>query len=206
MNVQDLFDELYSFYGPQRWWPGEGFEIAVGAILTQNTSWKNVEKALNNLHEKNLMSPINILNVHISVLEKALKPSGYFSQKASYLRNLCKLFIENPNPNREELLRVKGIGEETADSILLYLFNKPEFVIDSYTIRISNRLGLGNHMRRDSWKKFFENNIENKPEIFNEFHALLVKHAKTFCLKNNPKCSECFLSNKCEYGFKTIQK
>ncbi|MCK5184404.1 MAG: endonuclease, partial [Candidatus Heimdallarchaeota archaeon] len=128
MQPRDLFEKMLAFYGSQNWWPGEGFEIAIGAILTQNTSWKNVEKALENLRNNNLLSPKSILECEDELLVEFITPVGFFNLKAQYLKNLCRLWISNPKPNRETLLSVKGIGEETADSILLYLLNEAEFV------------------------------------------------------------------------------
>jgi endonuclease-3 related protein len=200
MEPFELFNKLFAFYGPQNWWPGEGFEIAIGAILTQNTSWSNVELALANLRKNDLLDAKKLLECNINELQKHITPAGYFKQKAQYLVNLSKLWIENNNPSREELLAVKGIGEETADSILLYLLEKPEFVIDAYTTRISTRLGFGDSTNKSYWKEFYENHIEKSVIIYNEFHALLVIHAKTFCKKNGPDCSRCFLQKKCLYG------
>ncbi len=195
-----LFEKLLAYYGAQNWWPGEGFEIAVGAVLTQNTSWQNVELALENLRENDLLSPQKILECKLDNLKKLIAPAGFFNQKALYLRNLSKFFQRNPQPTREELLSVKGIGEETADSILLYLFNQPEFVVDAYTVRISNRLGFSEAKAKRFWKQYYENALEPDPRLFNEFHALLVQHAKTFCFKNNPRCSDCFLQDDCVFG------
>ena len=204
MHPKNLFEKLFSYYGEQGWWPGEGFEIAIGAILTQNTAWTNVEKALVNLKDKNLMTPESILEHPIENLQKLIKPAGYFNQKAQYLRNLCELWINNPNPSREELLAVKGIGEETADSILLYLLDEPEFVIDTYTVRISTRLGYGSIERKTFWKDFYENQLPKDVQMYNEYHALFVEHAKRFCRKNNPDCKNCFLQSDCLYGKKLI--
>jgi len=200
MKPKALYEKLLTFYGPQKWWPGEGFEIAIGAVLTQNTSWRNVELALENLRKNDLLSPEKILACDISTLKKMIAPAGFFNQKAHYLRNLCEYFLNNHEPTREGLLKVKGIGEETADSILLYLFNLPEFVVDAYTVRISNRLGFGESAKKRFWKRYYEDALENDPTLFNEFHALLVKHAKAFCHKRDPLCEECFLRDDCVYG------
>ncbi len=204
MDPKSLFNKMHLFYGDQNWWPGEGFEIAIGAILTQNTSWKNVEKALKNLSKASLLNPHAILQSKNDFLKEQIKPSGYFNQKSIYLKNLSKLWIENPNPSRKELLAVKGIGAETADSILLYLLNTPEFIIDTYTIRIIERIGIGSFQSKSKWKEYFEKKIEKKISIFNEFHALLVIHAKTYCRKTNPLCSSCFLREDCQFGKKNL--
>ncbi|NHJ40911.1 MAG: endonuclease [Asgard group archaeon] len=200
MHPMKLFSKLLDYYGPQNWWPGEGFEIAIGAILTQNTSWKNVEIAIENLRRKKLLDPKSISECDLNKLGKLITSSGYFNQKALYLKNLSELWLKNPNPSRDDLLAVKGIGEETADSILLYLLNVPQFVIDSYTIRISIRIGLNNSHKRKYWKEFYENYVERDVSIYNEFHALFVIHAKKFCFKNNPQCNKCFLISDCKYG------
>lgn len=200
MDPNTLFKKMLLFYGDQYWWPGEGFEIAIGAILTQNTSWSNVEKAIENLRKTALLEPQAILQSKEDFLKEQIKPSGFFNQKSICLKNLSELWVENPNPTRRELLAIKGIGDETADSILLYLLNTPEFVIDSYTIRISERIGLGSFQSKSKWKDFFEKKIEKKVAIYNEFHALFVIHAKTFCKKNNPLCGNCFLREDCLFG------
>ncbi|HUU77682.1 MAG TPA: endonuclease [candidate division Zixibacteria bacterium] len=202
LTAKQLFEELLSYYGPQNWWPGVGFEIAVGAILTQNTSWKNVEIALENLRNIDLLNPENIVACEIDLLKNMIKPSGFFNQKSQYLKNFSKFWINNSNPSRDELLQIKGIGEETADSILLYLLNKPEFVVDAYTVRISNRIGLGKSDSKQYWKEFFEKALDKDIHLFNEYHALLVIHGKEKCNKKNPNCKECFLNRKCEYGKK----
>lgn len=199
MTPLELYKRLLSYYGPQNWWPGEGFEIAIGAILTQNTSWNNVEKALENLRENNLLTPKAILSCDENVLKKHIAPAGFYNQKAQYLYNLCNLWLKNSTPSRDELIAVKGIGEETADSILLYLFERPFFVIDKYTIRICRRLGFGSNKSKQYWKIFFEQKLPATTQLYKEFHALLVQHAKTFCLKRNPDCSHCFLQKDCDY-------
>lgn len=205
LTTMELYQILYSHYGPQDWWPGEGFEIAIGAILTQNTSWKNVEKAIDNLRENDLLEPEKIIACPDDLLIQLIKPSGFFNQKSCYLKNISELWIRNRHPNRDELLSVKGIGQETADSILLYLFQKPEFVIDAYTIRISNRLGLHHSKNKQLLKNFYQKSLPKSVQIFNEFHALFVIHGKTTCLKRKPKCNECILSTKCNWVNNTIQ-
>lgn len=202
LSPKTLFDKLLTYYGPQNWWPGVGYEIAIGAILTQNTSWKNVEIAIKNLQENNLLTPERIVESSIEILKELIKPAGFFNQKAIYLKELSKFWISNSNPSRGELLSIKGIGEETADAILLYLLNKAEFVIDSYTIRLSTRIGFGNNSKTNFWKRFYQDNLPEEVSLFNEFHALIVIHAKNFCTKRNPSCSACFLINDCNFGKK----
>ncbi len=200
MDPNALFKKMHRFYGVQDWWPGEGFEIAIGAVLTQNTSWSNVEKALENLRKADLLNPQAILQCKDDFLKKQIKPSGFFNQKSKYLKNLSALWAENSNPSRKELLAVKGVGAETADSILLYLLNTPEFVIDAYTIRISERIGFGSFQTNSKWKEFFEEKVGKNVGRYNEFHALFVIHARTFCRKNNPLCGSCFLRKDCLFG------
>ncbi|MBK5112534.1 MAG: endonuclease [Candidatus Heimdallarchaeota archaeon] len=202
MLPRELFEKMLSFYGPQNWWPGEGFEIAIGAILTQNTSWKNVEKAIENLREQNLLTPRGILDCDSDMLLKMITPAGFYNQKARYLKNISRLMISNSKPSRQALLSVKGVGEETADSILLYLFKEAEFVIDAYTIRISKRLGFGASDNRNYWKSFYESSLNKEVSLFNEFHALFVEHGKRFCKKEKPQCTNCFLAIDCEFGKK----
>ncbi|MHA2307689.1 MAG: endonuclease, partial [Candidatus Heimdallarchaeaceae archaeon] len=136
IQLKELYEILYSYYGPQRWWPGEGLEIAIGAILTQQTSWVNVEKAIRNLKSANCLSIECLEKINIEKLENLIKPSGYYRIKAKRLKNFIELISKNPNPSREDLLSVNGLGFETADSVLLYWFEKPYFVIDAYTYRI----------------------------------------------------------------------
>ncbi|HUT81807.1 MAG TPA: endonuclease [Candidatus Bathyarchaeia archaeon] len=200
MNPVELYDKLFIHYGSQNWWPGEGFEIAIGAILTQNTSWKNVEKAIENLRKTDLLDPHKIVKSNLVFLKEQINPAGFYNLKAKYLKNLSELWIKNPNPSRNELLEIKGISDETADSILLYLLQKPEFIIDAYTIRISNRIGMGLSTNKHYWKIFYQENLPKEVKLYNEFHALLVKHAKSLCLKRTPLCLSCFLHTKCAYA------
>jgi len=198
MNPQLLYEKLYAHYGSQYWWPGEGFEIGIGAILTQNTNWRNVEKALANLKDHDLLEPAAILLCDTKLLSSLIEPAGFSHQKAEYLRNFCTLWLENPSPARDELLAVKGIGAETADCILLYLLETPEFVIDAYTVRISTRLGFGTSTKKQFWKDYYEASLEKDVSLFKEFHALFVVHAKEYCKKTRPICQTCFLQSDCK--------
>jgi len=193
-----IYKKLLKEHGHRKWWPVSGFtepkewEICIGAILTQNTTWKNVEKALRNLDEAGCRTADDILNVDMGKLRRLIKPSGFFNQKAKRLKVFARYVIENfgsvgdflRSITREELLKVNGIGPETADAILLYACNKPYFVVDAYTKRIFSRLGIINQ----SWKyeqvrELFENNLPKDVQIYQEFHALIVKHAKECCKK-----------------------
>lgn len=181
-------------------------EIIVGAVLTQNTSWQNVEKAIKNLKKKNLLAVKKLYKIREKVLSKLIKPVGYYNIKAKRLKELIKFLCrryegdlekmakEEGEILRKELLGVKGIGKETADSILLYALNKPFFVVDAYTKRIFLRHNLiGEKMGYDEIQKLLEGNLPRRVEIYNEFHALLVKLGKTYCQKR-PKCHLCPLS------------
>lgn len=208
-NELDLiYKKLYSAFGPQRWWPAEtAFEVMVGAILTQNTNWNNVEKALNNLKKDKLLTPAGLYSLSIDKLSESIIPAGYYNIKAKRLKAFLNFLFANYEGKiermlskdtrllREELLSVKGIGPETADSILLYALNKPVFVIDAYTKRILSRHKLLNESAAyEDAQGLFMSGLKNDEKKFNEYHALLVKLAKEFCLKNNPKCEICPLN------------
>ena len=197
----NLYKTLLNVYGRRNWWPtisdNKRFEIILGAILTQNTSWKQVEKAIVNLKNNDLISQDAIRKVSLRRLACLIKPSGYFNQKAKRLKIINQFLEENENPTREQLLEVNGIGPETADSILLYAFNQPYFVIDAYTKRIMQRLGYKEESY-DELQSLFQNNLPNDYKIYNEFHALFVEHAKTYCRKK-PLCQKCPLNSRCNY-------
>jgi len=213
-GIRQVYQKLYSFYGPQNWWPAETpFEVCVGAILTQNTSWKNVERAINNLKNEDVLSPEKILALPTEKLAELIKPSGFYRQKAAYLKNLCRLLVSvgglgnlkslPAEEARKLLLNVKGIGRETADSILLYALEKPVFVVDAYTKRLFYRLKLLSsertpyeQVRRKVEESFKSLPHDEKVNTFNEFHALIVKHCKELCRKS-PLCKNCFLKSKC---------
>ncbi len=199
IQLEELYKILYSYYGPQGWWPGEGLEIAIGAILTQQTSWVNVEKAIRNLKNANCLSIECLEKINVEKLENLIKPSGYYRIKARRLKNLIDLISKNPNPSREDLLSVNGLGLETADSVLLYWFEKPYFVIDAYTYRILDRLGINSNNDYLELQRIFINNIPKDIEVYKEFHALLVQHAKSYCLKTHPKCDACPLNKYCDF-------
>ena len=185
--------------------PASKFEIAIGAILTQNTAWTNVEKAIDNLVKLNLMDPNIILDIAQGELAEAIRPSGYYNQKAKKIKILTRFlldggFFEDDNiPDRADLLGLWGIGDETADSILLYAFKVPVFVIDAYTKRIFERIGILNDS--ESYKKFtrvFTNSLEEDSVTYQEYHALIVKHAKEHCRKK-PLCDGCVLRRLCSF-------
>lgn len=190
------FDRLYSRFGKQYWWPcksGKNWEIITGAILTQNTAWVNVEKALHDLDAANIDSAEKILQCPEEDLQKYIAPAGFFRQKSIYLKVMAEFYLQRDpfyrkNNDvvslRKELLSLKGVGKETADSILLYAYDKPVFIIDAYTRRFAYRhLGLEEKMPYDDMQKIFMENLENKTELFNEYHALIVRLCKESCLK-----------------------
>jgi endonuclease-3 related protein len=179
----------------------ERFEIIIGAILTQNTNWKNVEKAIFNLNKAKLVDINKIKKINKKKLASLIRPSGYYNQKAEKLKIVADFFSKNKNPTREQLLEVKGIGPETADSILLYALNKPFFVVDAYTKRIFSRIGLCNgKCSYDELQKLFHKNLPKKTKLFNQYHALLVELGKNFC-KKKPLCKECPLNKLCKKIF-----
>lgn len=200
-----VYERLYSHYGPQRWWPGEGpLEMLVGAVLTQNTNWANVEKAIQNLKEAGRLTFTDLCGMEQEVLAGYIRSSGYYNIKARRIKNLLQmieeeyegelgfLFEDSLAASRENLLSVKGVGPETADSILLYAAKKPIFVVDTYTYRVFSR-----HQLVPEDTDYFglqQESMDHLPEdveLFNEFHALIVAVAKEFCKKTKPRCAEC---------------
>ena len=213
----DVYQRLYARYGPQHWWPGDGpFETIVGAILTQNTAWVNVERAMKGLREAHAMTPRRLRELPQDDLAAIIRSSGYFNSKARKLKafahhmgerygdDLDALFSQELATLRIELLSIHGIGRETADDIILYAAGKPSFVIDSYTIRILQRLGLDpGGTGYDDFQALFHRNLDPDPDLFNEYHALLDRHAAVTCRKS-PLCSDCCLLEVCPVGRESI--
>ena len=207
-KLLEVFSILYKIYGPQSWWPADSnFEVVVGAILTQNTNWSNVEKAIVNLKRENLLRPLALRNISTKKLAALIRPSGYYNVKTKRLKNFLdflftryggKLAKMKPNALltlRREILDIKGIGPETADSILLYALEKPIFVIDAYTRRIALCLGLiCKESRYDDMQAIFMQNLPHNARLFNEYHALIVAHSKSAC-RIKPDCLRCVLHN-----------
>ena len=205
-----IFNLLLDRFGPQQWWPGDTqVEVIVGAILTQNTNWVNVEKAIINLKRAKALSIKTLASLSHNKLSALIKPSGYFNVKAVRLKNfidyvsaeyhgsLKKMGREPVDKLRANLLSVNGIGPETADSILLYAFDKPSFVVDTYTKRVFSRLGLVSHdLEYAEVQLFFMDNLKTDVHLFNEYHALIVHLAKEHC-KVKPACSGCPLVRDC---------
>lgn len=203
-TLLEIYRKMYDSLGPQQWWPGETpFEIIIGAILTQNTNWSNVEKAINNIKNVNKLTPKGIHSLSLPELAELVRPSGFFNVKAKRVKtfvnwlfskydgNLTAMFNQDCRTLREELLSINGIGPETADSILLYAGNMPTFVIDAYTHRIFSRHGLiPEESAYDEMKSFFEDNLPEDTELFNEYHALIVNIGKLFC-KPKRVCEQC---------------
>jgi endonuclease-3 related protein len=208
MAYKRVFKQLLKHYGPQAWWPAETpFEVMVGAVLTQNTAWSNVEKAIENLQAAQSLTPQAILETSPAKLAKWLKPSGYFNIKAKRLRNFCAWYVSHgqyrklkawPTAQlRQGLLSVNGIGPETADDILLYAFHRPVFVIDAYTRRLFSRLGVvQGDEPYEVLRAGFEKRLGADAGLYNEYHALIVMHAKGICRKK-PLCSQCILNKGC---------
>jgi len=207
-ELNDAYEHLLQAFGPQHWWPGDSpFEIILGAILTQNTNWKNVERALNHLREADLLSVSSLRNTSVEELAELIRPAGYYRQKSKRLHNflhflderyggsLDLLFDNSIDELRMELLSINGIGPETADSIVLYAANMPTFVIDAYTARVFVRHGwIDADARYDDLKQYAESQLPQDTQLFNEFHALIVQVGKKHCRKT-PDCEKCPLNS-----------
>jgi len=204
-TLKKSYNKLLKTFGPQHWWPGDTpFEVIVGAILTQNTAWTNVEKAIHNLKKAKLLTPGKLHDLSQDEIAKYIRPAGYFNIKAKRLKhflnylfdnyggNLKKMFKKRTDAVRRELLSVNGIGPETADSILLYAGNHPVFVVDAYTKRIFSRHQV---VKTDAdyhnIQELFMKNLPHVVKMFNEYHALIVKAGKDFCRTRKPMCSRC---------------
>ncbi len=215
MTFLSVYRVLLKHNGPQHWWPGETpFEVMVGAVLTQNTAWSNVEKAIANLKQAKSLSAKKIAEMSAEQLAHQITPAGYFNVKAKRLQNFCRWFLQQGGKAkldrwddaalRHGLLSVNGVGPETADDMMLYAFDRAVFVIDAYTRRIFARLGLvagdeGYEHLRHLFETELGRTIKRRDEqlaLFNEYHALIVLHAKDVCRKK-PRCDECCLRRQC---------
>ena len=202
------YHTLLDNFGEQHWWPADSpFEVMVGAVLTQNTSWSNVERAIANLAERGKLDARQIVAARHDYLANWLRPSGYFNIKAKRLKNFCRWYLEQGEyrrlsrlataPLRRALLSVNGIGHETADDILLYAFARPVFVIDAYTRRLFSRLGMVNGDEGyEELRYAIEACLDADVDLFNEYHALIVRHAKEYC-RVKPRCDVCVLNVSC---------
>ena len=211
-QLTEVYRLLLDRYGPQHWWPADApFEVIVGAILTQSAAWGNVEKAIFNLKQAGALTPVSLRKLPLDELAELIYPSGYYNAKALKIKSCVQhlgdahqdsledLFSLDVPSLRRELLTIHGIGPETADSIVLYAARKPIFVIDAYTRRILLRLGLS-PPRNDysAFQELFMENLPTEEKLFNEYHALLVRHGKEVC-KKAPLCDQCCLRSLCLY-------
>jgi endonuclease-3 related protein len=204
-TLMEIYQTLFEAFGPQDWWPGETpFEVMVGAVLTQNTNWRNVSRAITHLKGADLLSLEALTALPTPLLADKIRPAGYYNLKADRLKNLLhfinseyqgdlEAFLgEKPETLRQGLLSVRGIGPETADSIILYGAHKPVFVVDAYTYRILFRHGLiSEEAGYHDIQELFQQALPESAALFNEYHALLVRLGKEFCKKNNPLCASC---------------
>ncbi len=206
-QLEHIYALLFERFGKRHWWPADSpFEVIVGAVLTQNTAWTNVEKAIANLKAAGVLSTDRLHSLAVAEVARLIRPSGFYNQKAKRLKAVVEYLMDrykgsidamgekNTAELRDELLSIKGIGRETADSILLYACCKPVFVVDSYTYRVLSRHGLADErMTYDSLQQIFMDNLEHDVMVFNEYHALIVELAKRHC-RTQPRCDDCPLS------------
>lgn len=206
-----IYQSLLEHHGPQQWWPADSeFEVMIGAILVQNTAWKNVINAIDNLKQADLLSVERLLSVPENKIADLIRPVGYFNVKTKRLLHYCQWYQQvggypaldqlPTNELRQQLLDVHGIGPETADDILLYAFNRPVFVIDAYTRRLFSRLDLlDENLHYETMRSEFENILDQDVELFNEYHALIDVHAARVC-KKKPLCENCCLLKHCAFA------
>ena len=210
MQLAVLYQCLLEAYGPQGWWPAQDrFEVLVGAILTQNTAWLRVEQAIAALSDAGLMQPEILATCPAAELERAIRPAGYFRVKAGYLKDFCYWFVAcggfavldamETEALRQELLGLRGIGPETADSMLLYAFERPVFVVDAYTRRLLQRLGhdMESRLPYGALQAWLHERLAADTAVYNEFHALIVTHGKTHC-RARPACHACMMQALCQ--------
>ena len=211
--LQKVYRRLYTRYGPQGWWPGDGpFDVVVGAILTQAAAWTNVERGIRNMKEADCWSWLAIYECPVENLAEIIRSCGYFNSKARKLKAVVDHLARYDDDTdrwrtreakelRAELLGVYGIGPETADDIVLYVADLPSFVMDTYTIRLVDRIGIAPKRKRYAdYQALFEDNLTRDAQMFNEYHALMDTHAKDICRKRNPACPECVLRDMCKLG------
>jgi endonuclease-3 related protein len=205
MSLKEVYRRLFEAFGPQHWWPGESpIEVVVGAVLVQNTSWTNVERAIAKLREAELLDPRTLADLPVEELEEYIRSAGYFRVKAHRLHNLMQFIVERFDGSLETmfhmpladlrlaLLGVNGVGPETADSILLYAGQLPSFVVDAYTYRVFARHGwIEPEADYDGLQDYCQSQLPDDVPLYNEFHALLVRLGKDYCRKTNPRCAQC---------------
>lgn len=211
-RATDLFERLAAYYGPQAWWPAETpFEVVVGALLMQQTSWTNVEEAIGNLKRAGLLSPHALASAPVSTIRKLVRMTGLYRTKPNRLKAFCRRLIEASGGDlerffirptdvvRKDLLWQPGVGPETADSILLYAGGHPVFVVDAYTIRIAGRVGLIHSTDYERVQRYFDTRVPRETRVRKEYHALLVEHAKALC-RPRPRCHACPVQPTCNFG------
>lgn len=211
MDLNTIYQSLLGRFGKQYWWPAETrFEVIIGAILTQQTTWKNVELAIKSLNDNGLLDPHSLATAPLDQVEAVIRNTGFYRQKAKRIIGISKYLVSEYNGSlegflggpqeqiRRKLLSLEGIGPETADSILLYAANRLIFPIDAYTIRLCKRFGM-KELKYEKLREFFEKSLPRDLEIYEEFHALIDKLGKTYC-KTKQKCFSCPLKNECSYS------
>lgn len=206
-KLKKIYNTLYSHYGNLNWWPADTpFEVIVGTILTQNTAWSNVEKAIERFEGD--LSPERVMSLSMEELQEIIRPAGFFRQKAQYLKAITEWFISydcnidlirkhSLSDIRAELLKVRGVGNETADSILLYAFGFPSFVVDAYTMRFFRRFPVDAGNTYMEVKNYCEKELPSDIEVYNRFHALIVHNGKEHC-KKKAECAGCPLEKYCK--------
>ena len=212
-RARAVYDRLLDYYGPQHWWPAEtAFEAIVGALLMQQTSWRNVEVAIGNLKRARLLEVRALAETPMSVIRRHVRIAGLYRTKPARLRAFCRHLLDRSGGDlaryfarpmdevRADLLAQEGIGPETADSILLYAGGRPVFVVDAYTERIGRRIGLFRTGEYRAIQRYFEEQVPRDLMTYQEYHALLVRHAKTLCRRVKPACAECPVESLCDFG------
>lgn len=211
-RARDVYRRLLEAYGPQRWWPARSsFEVVVGALLMQQTAWPNVERAIANLREAGLLDPHTLAATSVPRIRRHVRVAGLYASKPARLKAFGQHLVDRSDGDlraffrgstaelRVDLLAQPGIGPETADSLLLYAGGHPVFVVDAYTIRIGRRIGLFDTEDYDQVQRFFEERLPQQVPLYREYHALLVRHAKTYC-RPRPRCGPCPLRRVCAHG------
>lgn len=215
MRVATLYRRLLAAYGPQDWWPADtAAEVCIGAILTQNTSWRNVERAIANLRDARLLDLEALAGADVRAVERLVRPAGYFRQKARRLVGFARaakaagglpaLLAGDAAAARDRLLALHGVGPETADSMLCYAGAAPSFVVDAYARRLCDRLPLPAGRAYDEVQAFFAHGLPRDAHVLGEMHALIVRHAKERCTKHAPRCHGCPLRRDCAYGRRSV--
>lgn len=212
-RARSVYRRLLEHYGPQQWWPAEtAFEAIVGALLMQQTSWRNVEVAIRNLRTADLLDVLALAEAPVPLIRRHVRIAGLYRTKPARLRAFCRHLLERTDGDlaryfdrptdgvRADLLAQDGVGPETADSILLYAGGHPVFVVDAYTERIGRRIGLFRTGEYDAIQRLFEQRIPRELATYQEYHALLVRHAKTLCRRTNPLCAKCPIQSLCDFG------